>query len=199
MKNNDNDAKFLIAAFMIGITIAIAGTLIIYSQEDVIVKTIIEPKQAKLVQLGEFNPGFGITGYLYVTSFPHQSDPANTYNVNLTNYTSWAYEYYDGTEAEMIGETPYDPALFDFLIKMQINMTHGYNSTSSSWELAYFYLNLTCGDLSISETTMTEVEIASNENHIWVHFYLNNGGSGYSLYRGQRFNVTSLKFYAFYY
>ena len=131
---------------------------------------------------GDGNTGF-ITGYIY----PHEADPGTAYASNLS--TGTAYEYSNDLNTSMTGETPYDTT-FDIVIKMQVSSADGYNSTGTTWEDSWIRCYLNCSTLSISASEMTEVSIADDgSTQRWVHYYLNNGGSGYTISRGTTFQM----------
>ena len=175
----------------------VAGTLIVsngFSSFLVDEKTLYgEQREWKLVPLGDASID-GATKVMYVMAYPHQASPAVAYASNLSNAT--AYEFYDGLNSEMTGETPYDTT-FDLVVKMCINDSHAYNTSDSSWELGWVNATATCADLSIgADTAMTEVSIG-NGTYMFVHYYLNNGGAGYQISHGETYNVTNYEFWAY--
>lgn len=150
--------------------------------------------------LGDAPLAHNETGVSYEMSYPHQAVPATAYASNLSNAT--AYEFYDGLDNEMTGDTPYDTT-FDLVVKVQVNATLAYNTTGSTWELDWIYANMTCADLSVGASTeCVETEIGNNATYIWVHYYLQDAdggaGSGFTLTHGESFNVTEFEFWAYY-
>jgi len=145
--------------------------------------------------LGDADPGSGNTGFMYFMVYPHQADPGTAYASNLSNAS--AYEFSDSTDVELTGETPYSTT-FDFVMKVRVNNSDGYNSSGASWEDGWVRANLTCDfDFAsdISDLGMTEVVIATaGTTYRWYHYYVNNGGSGYTIVKGELFNCTSVTF-----
>lgn len=142
------------------------------------------------------NPGAGASGMTLIFIYPHQADPGTAYATNLTTGNSYAYR--DTWNGSLTGDVPYDTT-FDIVIKARFNTTHAYNTTASSWDTSYVKALLTCADLSIgADTEMTVVETVNNTDFMWVQFYLNNAGSGYTRSHGVTTNVTSVKLQAFY-
>lgn len=134
--------------------------------------------------------GDGEGGVLQVYIWTHQGTPAVAYAENLSNASGDCFAHANTLNEQMTGNVPYDTA-FDILYKVRVNTTQAYNSTGSKWELDWVRSNLTCASLSIgAETAMAEVEIVNNTNYMWVNYYLNNGGSGYTITHGQNVNMT---------
>jgi len=174
--------------FIVGILVLSSGFGNVVVKESMV-------REWKLVPLGDASLD-GATKVMYVMAYPHQADPATAYASNLSNAT--AYEYYDALDSEMTGETPYDTT-FDIVVKMCINVTHGYNSTGSTWELGWVNATLTSADLSIgANTAMNEQQIGSGTTYLFVHYYLNNSGSGYQISHGETYNCTNYEFWAYY-
>jgi hypothetical protein len=98
----------------------------------------------------------------------------------------------------MTGNVPY-ATTFDIIYKIRVNVTEAYNTTGSNWELAWVRANITCANLGIgADTAMSEIEIVNNTNFMWVNYYINNGGAGYTITHGQQVNITSFKLQAWY-
>lgn len=142
------------------------------------------------------DPGAGASGMLEIFIYPHDADPAVTYASNLSSASAYASRNtWNGT---LTGDVPYDTA-FDIVIKVRFNTTHAYNSTSSAWEIALVRANITCADLSIGAlTAMSKAQITTTATYMWVNFYMNNGGAGYTRTHGVNTNVTSLVIQAYY-
>ena len=41
---------------------------------------------------------------------------------------------------------------------------------------------------------MNEIEIANNSNYIWVNYWIDNNGSGYTIGRGETVTINHIKF-----
>lgn len=145
--------------------------------------------------LGDADPGSGNTGFMYVMVYPHQADPGTAYASNLSNAS--AYEYSDSTNCELTGETPHSVAV-DYVMKVRVNNSDGYNSSGSTWEDSWVRANITIDfDYLTDETdtAMTEQVIGTEyTTYRWYHYYLNNAGNGYTLSKGELFNITALTF-----
>jgi hypothetical protein len=125
--------------------------------------------------------------------YPHQAVPGTAYASNLSNAS--AYEYSDIGNTSCTGETPYMTA-FDIVVKIGIDDSDGKNTTSGLWDNTYLYCLVTCSELSIGAgTNMTEKQIANYSGYAWYHYYMNNGGAGYTVSEGESFNVTGIKLY----
>ena len=193
MKNK----KLLGASMIMTIcAVAVAGIVLTMNTavEPVTVQQV-EQRQWDRKPLGDADPGDGNTGFMYFMTYPHDPTPEDGYNVNLSNAT--AYEYSDSTNTEMIGETPYSTT-FDFVMKVRVNNSDGYNSTGTQWEDLWVRANLTVDfdyATDINDAAMAEIVIATDgTTYRWYHYYMNNSGSGYQLSKGESFNATSVTF-----
>lgn len=143
------------------------------------------------------NPGAGASGMVKIAIYPHQADPAATYATNISEGT--AYAHGNTWNGSLTGEVPYDTE-FDIVVKARFNTTHAYNTTTSNWDIDYVKALITCAGLSIgADTEMTAVEVSENTTtYMWVQFYMNNAGSGYTVSHGVTTNVTSVKLQAYF-
>jgi len=58
---------------------------------------------------------------------------------------------------------------------------------------------ITCANLAMgADTVMSWQQVVNNSNYMWGHFYMDNGGAGYTITHGQTVNVTSFKLQAYY-
>jgi len=175
------------------LAIAVSGLFFSYiASQPMVENTIMEQRIPTLIPVGDANPGDN-SGFFYFMVYPHQEDPATAYSVNLSNAT--AYEYSDVGNTSATGETPYSTT-FDIVIKCGVTNEDGYWTGNQSRNADYNWCLITCADLSISaDTNMTEVFIGNSTTYAYYHYYMNNGGAGYTITEGQSFNVTSVKFY----
>ena len=144
--------------------------------------------------LGDASPGTGNTGFMYIMVYPHSGNPGTDYQSNLSNAT--AYEYSDSTSGELTGETPFNTAV-DYVMKVRVNKTDGYNESGSSWQNDWVRANITIDfdyASDVSDLGMTEVEIGTGGSYRWYHYYANNAGSGYQITKGETFDITALTF-----
>lgn len=123
----------------------------------------------------------------------HSATPATTYATNISN--SSFFEFRDFLNGEMDGETPWGVA-FDFALKFVVNTTVGYNTSGSRWMDSWVRANLTCNFDFITDigplAAMTIVQIENNTNYAWYYAYMNNGGSGYTITKNEKFNCTAI-------
>ena len=169
--------------------------------EQIVYDEILDEPEVKEVEmrrpalcpaLGDGDPG-DASGLNYFMVYPHQSNPTNVYDTNLSNAS--AYEFSDLGNATCTGETPYSTA-FDLVWKVQVTNEDGYWTDNQSRNPDYNWLLATCADLGISaDTNCSEYFIANNTELAFYHYYLNNSGSGYTISEGDYFNITSSKFY----
>jgi len=186
--------SLVFSAFIIGIYLAVSFIMIGFQVQDVVFE---HERSNQLIALADGNPGAGVGGFFYFMYYPHQAVPGTAYASNLSNAT--AYEFSDTVNASLTGETPY-ATTFDLVIKWGYNSSQDWNSTGSNWEDAWVWITCTNADISIgADTNMTEIEIANTSaSYRWMHYYMNNGGAGYTITHGQSCNTTSVKPWAYY-
>lgn len=138
--------------------------------------------------------GAAAGGVLQVYVYAHQGVPGTAYASNLTNVTgALCYAWANNLNAAMTGNVPY-ATTFDIVYKIRVNVSEAYNTTGSVWMTDWVRSNITCANLGIgADTAMTGVKIGSNATWMWMNFYINNGGAGYTITHGQQVNITSYK------
>jgi len=132
------------------------------------------------------------SGFLTFMVWDDVADPATTYATNLSNASADCYEYLDSLDGEMTGETPYSTAV-NYVLKIRVNDTVGYNTSSSQWMPSWIYPNITVDfdtATDVSWTSMTMVEVTNNSNFAWYQCYIDNGGAGYTITHNEKFNAT---------
>lgn len=161
--------------------------------QPVIEKEILESRSPFLVT-GDAAPGTNTTGFFYFMIYPHSATPLTTYAANLSNAT--AYEYSDSYNTSATRETPYGTT-FDIVVKVGGEKDDVCTSSNGTWNESMCWALVTCAGLSIgADTNMTEKFIAQDGTYYcWIHYYLNNGGAGYTITEAQSFNVTGFKYY----
>jgi len=144
-------------------------------------------------QEGGGTVGAAAGGVLQVYIWKHTGTPAAVYNANLSNVSADCYAWANNLNAAMTGNVPYGTA-FDIVYKIRVNVSEAYNTTGSRWMTAWVRSNITCANLAIgADTAMVGIQIINNTNFMWMNFYINNGGAGYTITHGQSVNITSYK------
>ena len=149
-----------------------------------------------LPYLGDNDPGAGASGVINNTIIVRN---CVDYTTNFTINSS-VYGFADAHNDHM-NNIPYDTGAaadhFELAITVRWNKTHAFSESNTTWMLTWVRGNCTCAGLSIgANTTMTEVnhtDITADHAFIYVTYYLDNSGDGYTLTRGQ--NVTSCMFF----
>jgi len=191
MKKN-NMLKGIGMVATIGCFFAIGVLVLSNTMQPVVEQNFIEASRERILVTGDGNPG-DASGLFYIMIYPHSADPGTDYASNLSNAS--AYEFSDVGDEEGTGTTPKDTA-FDIVVKVGVTDSDGYNG--SAWQDAWHYVWMTCADLSISaDTNTTQQTIAESANYGWFHYYMNNGGSGYTISENEVVNITSIKFYVY--
>jgi hypothetical protein len=152
-----------------------------------------------IVGAADADPGAGSSGIINVFIYPHSANPGADYATNLTEGNAYAhFPTPGGLNRALEGDVPYDTE-FDIIVLARFNTTHAYNSSGSTWETSWTRANMTCADLGIGAlTAMTGVQTATSGDYMWVQFYLNNAGSGYTITHGASVNVTALVVQAYF-
>ena len=186
----------LLSLIIIG---AIVGSVYLTSVNEVIEEQTILAVRTPFLVVGDAVPG-DASGFFMFMVKNHSANPALEYNRNLTNYTGGntkCYEWLDSGNGSATGETPYSTA-FDIILKVGVTDEDGTYSSNGTWNDNYTWMLMTCADITPAigaDTNMTLVNISATDTYRWLHFYLNNAGSGYTILEGVSFNVSSVKYY----
>lgn len=181
----------LVLGFCFALTATVLYLGFIIGQPVIENKLMPEHREPMLVT-GDADPGDN-SGFFYFMIYPHQADPATAYASNLSNAT--AYEFSDVGNTTCTGETPYSTT-FDIAIKVGATNEDTYYTANQTKNDAWNWCLLTCADLGIgADTNMSQICIGNNTDYVWYHYYLNNGGAGYTITEGQSFNITAVKYY----
>jgi len=137
----------------------------------------------------------------------HSADPANAYDAGAgANDT---YTLQDWCNASNLGFANADDSdvelahtvAFDIVVKVRGNTTVAYREDESAFWDSDLLVEITSADLSIGgDTDMTGVVCSNSTSYgyIYVNFYDDNSGSGYTLSKDQTAEITSIKFSAYY-
>jgi hypothetical protein len=193
MKERKYMKSAAVAMIAIGVLI---GVVIVSNMNPTQLIQTIGQKGWHNVAMAEGDPGAGASGVLEIYVYPHQADPGTAYQANLSTVS--AYGYSDNLNASAGSNIPYDTA-FDIVVKCRFNTTHAYNTTASKWMDSWVRANITCANLEISSlSAMTWMQITNNSEYMWGNFYINNGGTGYMISRGESVNITLFSIQAYY-
>ena len=143
----------------------------------------------------EADPGAGNSGILEIFYVNHSA--GNDYASENTSATleTWCdtsglgYCNADDSDTELA----YDTA-FDIVVRVRCNDDAKRDST---WWDTDVRVRMTSADLSIAgDTEMTRSITANNSDYtfLYLNFYLDGGGSGYTLTKGESNEITSIKF-----
>lgn len=193
-KNKKIKTGYVFTMILIGLSVLIlvATSFSPVTENNSFVSKPVSERVWELAPLADADPGAGNSGFLEGRHNPYAATPLTTYNANISNAT--AYEFSDSINSTMTGETPYD-TVFDVAHRHRFNVTDLYNSTGSTWELDWVYLNITCADLGIATAiTMEEIEIVNNSEFAWVTFYIQDAdggaGTGFTITHDEKVNAT---------
>jgi hypothetical protein len=188
-----------LSAVLIIIGVGFVSAFLMTSQlQSPIIQTVMNQKRGVWEALGDANMTGTNSGFVTGQIRIHEAAPATTYATNVTNAT--AYEYSDtystavGSPKEMTGETPYSTP-FNFYVKIRLNASDGYNTSSSLWMKTWLHVNLTVDfqwAADIAVTAMTIVEIANNTNFAWYACYLDNAGAGYQIAKNEKIQLITI-------
>lgn len=158
------------------------------------------------VNAADASPGASNSGVINVYIVDN-SDAVDYDSTDLSEGHASVYAHFGAgasLDAALSGNVPYDTE-FDIVIECQYNYTHAYNTSTPGWDVDYVKGLITCADLSIgADTEMSEsTDFISNtgstsSDTAKINFYMDNGGSGYTMSHGETFNVTSFKMQAYY-
>jgi len=135
----------------------------------------------------EADPGAGKSGILEVFIIDHASRPAN-YALNISEGAAYTLGY--GVDDFNI-ELPHSTT-FDIVVKVRANASDAYDT---AWNMSRLqcYLNAT-GALTISSANMSETQIGNNSTYVWVNYWLDNSGNGYTIGIDQTATIADIHF-----
>jgi len=153
------------------------------------------------VYAAEANPGAGVSGILEIFIINHTASPDTAYDENSSSdMESWCtaaglgYCNADDSNIDIAHTTD-----FDIVVRVRGNQTICHDG--SQFMDSYLRVRITSADLSIgADTEMTGVvsQNSSGNTYLWMNFYEDNSGSGYSISRDETAEITSIKFEAYY-
>lgn len=157
--------------------------------------------EGSFAQAAEADPGAAAGGILEIFFINHSASPDTTYTVNTSaTLETWCtaaglgYASADDFNFELAHSVD-----FDVVIRVRGNQTQCYRT--DHWHPQDLRVRWTSSDLSVSaDTVMTGVVSYNNsaQPYLWMNFYDDNSGSGFSLSKDQSVDITSIKFEAYY-
>lgn len=157
--------------------------------------------EGNLAQAAEGNPGSGAGGILEIFFINHTASPATCYDTNSSSdMEAWCTAAHLGyTSADDFNTELAHSVAFDVVVRVRGNHTQCYRTDK------FYHTDLkvewTCAGLSIgADTAMTGVVSYNNSGgtYLYMNFYSNGGGSGFTLSKDQSIAITSIKFSAYY-
>lgn len=149
----------------------------------------------------EANPGAGASGFLEIFIMNHTGTDDNAYKQNTSaTIEGWCdaaglgYCNADDSEIDIAHSTN-----FHVLVRVRGNATHC--KSGATWYDTDLRVRWTSADLSVgADTVMTgyATHNASASTYLYMNFWDNNTGSGYSISKGATAEITSIKFEAYY-
>lgn len=191
MTYNKSPGNFIKAGVFGTIIIGVVSAILVSSimVEPVVEQTIHAKTWHSDLVVGD--PAGDDSGFCGFFTYPHSATPSVTYATNCS--TATAYEYYTAAlSGEATDETPHSTAL-DYIVKIRVNDTVGYNTTNNSWVPSWSYLNISVDydfGADIAWSQMVLVEVTNHTDFCWYQGYINNAGAGYTLAQNQRFNAS---------
>jgi len=157
--------------------------------------------EGNLAEAAEADPGAGASGILEIFIINHSATPGTTYTQNSSStLEGWCtaaglgYCNADDSNVDIAHSTA-----FDIVVRVRGNDTHCWRT--DHWYPADLKVEITCAGLSIgADTDLTGVVSYNNSgaDYLWMNFYIDNSGSGYTISKGSTVEITSIKFSAYY-
>lgn len=190
------DKTMIILALIIGAGLALTG-MIPYLEYEEDTRSWHIVWEGNLAQATEANPGAGAGGILEIFFYPHVANPNTVYAENNSaileaNSLGWANA--DDFNVQLPHSTP-----FDIVVRVRGNATQC--KRGNIWWDSDLRVRITSSDLGIAtDTVMTGIVTRNNsaDPFLWMNFYINNTGLGYTLSKDQIAQITSIKFEAYY-
>jgi len=194
----EKKAKILKAGVLSGLLIAMAMTVVYNPNIENIAEDVFTPQpevtkgEWKKIQLpilfeapeADNDPGAGASGVLV----SYVSKLTADYASNLTDV--WGSTATNDSSAGT--DIPYD-VNHELAVKVRWNKTHAYDD---EWNLSLVRAYVNCSECapSVSSVEATEQAIATSGDYYYVHYYIDNSGTGYSIERGGSVSSVSWNF-----
>jgi len=195
----EKKAKILKAGLVSGLLITMALTILVNPNVENIAEDVLTPQHE--ISKGEWkhislpfvaeepgadnDPGAGASGVLnsYVAKLTANWD------ANLTDV--WGSTGTNGSSAGT--DIPYD-VNHELGVLVRWNKSHAYD-TAWNLSLVRAYVNCSECDPAVSAVSATEAGVtAGDATYIYVHYYIDNSGTGYSIGRGDTVSSVSWNF-----
>jgi hypothetical protein len=190
----------LLFTFLVGTGITGFFTTLVEEGGD-IEKAVETYGKWNLVSATNVSVGNGLTGIKNVGTYTHQSSPYTLYDDALIE--SNFYEAFDETPAcaEELNRTTPHSTLFDFVVIIQWDYDHAYNTSSTAWEkdLVKVYINISSTDTEINAVS-TEVMLEGDfydidgTNDALMNVYV-VGTGGFDLGQNVKYTIDNIKLY----
>jgi len=156
--------------------------------------------EGSFVEAAEADPGAGNSGILEVFIYPHDGDPGTTYAENNSatlEAASYGWANADDSEIDIPHSTE-----FDIVIRVRGNATHckrdtDWHHTDLKVEISSD-ANLNPQISGLTEMTGVVSRNDSGDPYLWMNFYINNAGSGYTIAKSATAEIDNIKFSAYY-
>lgn len=207
-KNMRYSKKTLVTIFAVGLLVVgfTSGFMI-----NLVITEDMTPQEAlehiakwNLVSATNVTVSNGETGIMNYLTHAHQSSPYILYDDALDLASASIYEQLDDSPTcsseELAGTTPFD-TLFDYVVVIQWDYDHAYNTSSTSWDktLVQVYINISSTDTeinSVSSEVMLEGDFydIDGTNDAKMNCYV-VGTGGFDLGQDVLYTIDDVKLY----
>jgi len=142
-----------------------------------------------------------VSGILAIYIINHTASPDEAYNENVSytlqdwcNASDLGYCNADDSDVELAYDTS-----FDIVVRVRGEADHCKRDTT--WWDSDLKVEITSADLSISADTGATGVVSHNvsgSTFLYMNFYEDNSGSGFTLSKDETNEITSIKFSAYY-
>ena len=166
-------------------------------------KAIEKTLKWNLVEASNISVTNGNTGIENILTYTHQSSPYTAYDSAINLGSASVYEQFDDTPAcgEELNRTTPHSTLFDFVVIIQWDYDHAYNTSSTAWEkgLVKVFINCSSTDTeinSVSSEVMLEGDFydIDGTNDAKMNCYI-VGTGGFDLGQNVKFTIDDIKLY----
>jgi len=162
--------------------------------------------EGNLASAAEANPGTGASGFLSVYFHPHQATPHASYFENSSSNlesncttNSLGFANADDTEVDLAHSTT-----FDVVVRARGNVSNC--QVGGTWFDTNLKVQWTSASLAVSADTELSLvggnaSATSNDSaftYMYMNFWDDNGGTGYTISQDQSLEITSIKLLAYY-
>jgi hypothetical protein len=194
-KEQKTKAGMITGGLLVGVVCAVAFMMAFSNmQSTVYEEEEYTPTWHTIPWVGEYDPGAGNSGILDLFFYEYCASPATNYSTNLTAGDAKTYLYVDADDWN--SEIRHTDA-WDVVVRVRANKDHCYDS---EWNLSRMRMRMNSTSYSLTDSALTAVQVDNNSasDYVYVQFYHQNAGSGFTISLDQTVAFENIYFQVYY-